>query len=123
MKNIKFGDIVVIAAVLLTAAALFAFRFFMRSDENLLLVSYGENEVFYDLGKDFSFPVENNGHTLIIEIKEGEAYVVSSTCDGQDCVNMRSISSGNETIACLPARVFLKVVSYNVEGEFDGVVG
>ncbi len=123
MKNIKFGDIVVIAAVLLTAAVLLVFRFLGRSDNSVLVVSYGDNETFYELDKDTAFPVENNGHTLIIEIKEGVASVISSTCDGQDCVNMKGISSSNETIACLPARVFLKVISDNVGEGYDGVVG
>ncbi len=123
MKNVKLGDIVVIAIVLIVAAALFVFGFFMRSDKSVLLVSYGDNEDHYDLSVDNVFTVENNGHTLVIEIKEGKAYVVSSTCDGQDCVNMGKIPSAHTTIACLPARVFLKIISDNVGEGYDGVVG
>lgn len=123
MKNVKLGDIVVIAVVLLIALALFAVRFFGRSDNNTLVVACGNNEVFYDLDEDRVFTVENNGHTLVIEIKEGRARVISSTCAGQDCVNMGEISQNNSSVACLPARVFVKIVSDSVEGGYDGVVG
>jgi len=123
MKNVKIGDIIVIAAVIFASLALLCFSLFLRSDNAVLLVSYGDSEVCYDLDEDRVITVENNGHTLIIEIKEGKASVISSTCDGQDCVNMGAIPSAHTSIACLPARVFIKIISDGVEGGYDGVVG
>ena len=123
MKDVKIGDIVVIATVVFVSLALLVFSLLMRSGNTVLLVSYGDSEEYYDLNKDTEFIVENNGHTLIVEIKEGKASVISSTCDGQDCVNMGGIPSGSSTIACLPARVFMKIVSDSDKGEYDGVVG
>ncbi len=122
MKKIKFGDIVIITVILLTAAVLFGFRFFQYADGNTLIVSYGENEFFYSLNEDRIFTVENNGHTLVVEIKNKCAGVVSSDCPEQECVNMGVIYKTNESVACVPAEFFMKIAA-DIKEEYDGIVG
>ncbi len=52
-----------------------------------------------------------NGHTLTLEVKEGQVQVLDSDCPGQDCVHSGAISRAGQSIVCLPARIVIHLES------------
>lgn len=75
----------------------------------------------YSLEKNKVIKIKQpNGHINIIEIKNGKAFMKSSTCKNQNCVQQGKINSNNQTIVCLPNKVIITVDSKK-QNEFDSV--
>jgi hypothetical protein len=55
----------------------------------------------------------------VVEIRDGQARIVSSPCTNQTCVAAGSIHARGQWLACLPNRV---LVSVNGEGAASGTV-
>ena len=122
MKKIKFGDFVIIACVLLTAATLFCFRFFGNSDGNMLFIEYDDQRQTISLDENQEITFTTNGYTVSVTIKDGKAFVSSSDCPNHNCMDMGEISEKGESVACIPARFFMKITSEKGEA-YDGIVG
>ncbi|MBQ2707561.1 MAG: NusG domain II-containing protein, partial [Clostridia bacterium] len=65
--------------------------------------------------------IEAGGVTLVLEVTDGAARVVSSDCPDGLCMAMPAISRGGGTIVCVPAEVVISAGAS--EGGLDGVAG
>lgn len=110
MRKIRFGDTVVILAVLVAAGVLFAFSLLPKDAGRYLSVSSDAGEVSYALSENRSLTIESGGHTLCIVIESQKAYVASSDCPDKTCLHQGKISSVGETVICVPSGVVLKIL-------------
>ena len=83
-----------------------------------LRIQAPSGEYVYELDTDAHFAFDGPIGTTHIEIKDGEARVVSSPCREQICVNSRPMVDTGDWTACLPNRVFLEVTGED-EAEVD----
>ena len=122
MKKFKIGDLVVISVILLITAGVFCFRFFCCDDGQAVCISVDGNEEIYSLEKDRTLEIENGGVSLKVVIEKGSVFVADSNCPEKTCLNMGRISKYGDTIACVPAKVLVKIIS-GEEAEYDYVIG
>ena len=78
----------------------------------------GDLKGTYSLAEDQ--PIEINGGTNILQIKNGKADMTEADCPDQLCVNQRAISRQGESIICLPHKVVVEVES-SESSELDAV--
>lgn len=74
----------------------------------------------YDLSKDQTIVVKQNGHTNNITIKSGTVSMEYSDCKNQVCVETGKIHDGTKPIVCLPNKVMVHIENDN-GGEIDAV--
>ena len=118
------GDLVVVSAALLTAALLFLIPWLLPTDGGAqLIVRVGDEESVYDLARDTSFTVENEGVVLTVVIENGEAYVKESDCRDGICENSARISKTGQSIVCAPGKISLSISSNKDEEGEDAVAG
>lgn len=114
----RFGDAIVVAAVLIVALA--AFWGVNSGGEGLTAVIICDGEAsYYSLHYDRT--IELDGLTVVIS--DGCVYVSESVCDDRVCVNTGKISKSGQFIACLPLKTFVKVISEGDEGYADFISG
>lgn len=71
----------------------------------------------YDLSTDFTFSIETEAGTNVVEIKDSSVRVLDSDCNGRDCIGMGKISKSGESIVCIPHRmeIYIKGDSSDVD--------
>lgn len=107
-------DVILVASVLLAAAALFcALRFSRGKGGAVSITVNGEDFGTYPLSEDADIDVKG---LLTVSVRDGKAYVSSSTCRGKTCVHERPVSRSGETIVCLPNGVVVRILG---ESEVD----
>jgi len=80
-------------------------------------------------GKKYIYPVsENNIITVtgpvgktVISIKENQVYISDSDCRDKICLSMGKISKPGQWAACLPNRVFVKIIAKSPENSGNNV--
>ena len=102
--KIKVGD-VVLALIILAAAGLIFWRFAAGGEADSVTVASESGTAVYSLENDSTFEVASAGHTLTVEIKDGEARVTASDCPDKVCVHTPAIGKRKGAIVCVPARV------------------
>ena len=120
MKLKPFDYAAVIAVALL--AVLLALPIFMRNEGSSLKITTDTEAYTLPLKDDTTHTVSSNTHTLTLEIKDGSAKVTSHTCPDGLCAAMGAISSENQTIVCLPAKIVIRVMGSENE-VLDGIAG
>ena len=75
----------------------------------------------YSLWEEQTITVGEGDTINIIEIKDGEAFMVEASCPDQLCVDQKEISYDKESIICLPNKVVITVTS-DMESDLDGIV-
>lgn len=114
MKMKMFGKSDILLAAFLIAAG-FAMSFFIsfggEGGTELDISVDGKDYGTYSLLEDQTITIKQKDRdcTNLVTIKDGIVTMESSTCSGQDCVKMSSISKTGETIVCLPNRVLLEI--------------
>lgn len=122
MKVLKAGDVAVILIILLITAGALGVRFFSAEEPAFVtLVSEGGTEV-YSLKEDRTVTVESNGITLCLVIEDESARITSSDCPSKVCVNTGGITKAGEMIACIPARVLVKITGEE-KNDYDQLLG
>jgi len=125
MKNLRLkkGDILVLAALLLIAAAVFLCLHFAGENGAVAVVEVnGVQTAALPLAEDTVYDVILDGKvTNTVEIKDGAARVISADCPDKICVHHRAIHKTGESILCLPNKVVVTVESAAGE-EVDGEV-
>lgn len=112
MKNKKIrNDIILIAAVLLTAAIFTLIFFSLRKDGAYVsVVKNGKETARYSLSENITVTLENGG-TNVLVIEDGYAFVSDASCPDKICVRHRRIRFAGEAITCLPNKTVIKIVS------------
>lgn len=105
-------DILWIVIILLVAGVVFFFyRQYQAKFSSLSVRITQYDMVLYQapLIEDHHFVLPEND-ALVIEVKNGEAYFVSSDCPDQICVNSGVQHKAGQRAACLPNGVILQIV-------------
>ncbi len=109
MKLKPFDYAAVITVALL--AVLMALPIFMQNEGSSLKITTDTETYVIPLGLNTTHTVSSNTHTLTLEIKDDSARVTAHTCPDGLCAAMGAISSENQTIVCLPAKIVIRVMS------------
>jgi len=119
-KFIKKADVALFFILLLFGLLLSTFSIFSgTSGQNVEVQVAGKVYGIYDLSKNQTVEIEENGHTNKITIKDGSVQMTYSDCKNQICVKDGSIHLTNESIVCLPNKVMVEITGG--EEEYDAI--
>ena len=116
--------IILILACLLTfwLYSVFWFDPNQQGEADTLLIQFADNTpVEYSLNQDKIINVEGQIGPSLIEIKQGKARFIHSSCRNQFCVFHGWLSVAGDATACLPNRI-----SISLKGEindYDAIAG
>ena len=120
-SRLKWGDFVIIAAVLALAAALTAW-FAWGASDGQLYAEIWQDDVLVErvlLTDDTDRTIDLDGHNVIV-LAGRTARVASADCHDQVCVRTGTLTHAGQVAVCLPNRVILKLVGET--GEIDAIV-
>ncbi len=111
MKRVwKWGDAVVVGAVLL--AALFVFLLFLPKEEAAYAAVYLDGTLIdtLPLNEDVQITYTGNYHSTVT-VRDGKVAVTASDCPGEDCVHSGWIDTPARSIVCLPGRLEIRITA------------
>lgn len=112
----KKNDLILIGAILLVIAIIFAVTTFTKEPGAYVTVKVDGKDVgSYSLSVDGEY--ELNGGTNILKIENGKAYLIEADCPDHLCVKQGKVSMTGETITCLPNK--LTVTVHGTDSELD----
>lgn len=115
--GIRRGDVLLSAALLVIAAALFAHFVSMPTPSKAVIEQNGSVAHTIALPAQHAlYEVEGEGCNLTIEVDRSRARVLASDCPDQVCVRTGWLTRSSRMAVCLPAKVVLRV-----EGEAPDV--
>ncbi|MCW8932762.1 MAG: NusG domain II-containing protein [Gammaproteobacteria bacterium] len=121
----KPADIIIlISAGLLTfwLYSVFWFDSTHQGDADRLLVQFADNPpVEYSLNKEQIINIKGNIGPTLIEIKQGKARFIHSSCRNQFCVFHGWLTVPGDTTACLPNRISISLKG--TSSEYDAIAG
>ncbi|MDR3766045.1 MAG: NusG domain II-containing protein [Butyricicoccus sp.] len=121
--NLKKGDLVIIAIVLLLAALVFA-PFALAPSQSLTCEITQDDEtirrVRLGAGYQETITIEGDSVTNVIQIEDDCVYFASSDCPDQVCVRTGKLTRAGQIAVCLPNRVVVRLVG--AQDEVDAVV-
>ncbi len=103
--KLRYGDFIVVGAVLVLSITLFAFSFF-SSDERLTaeISLDGETAVQVSLSTLTQSETVRVGNCEILLERDGVTFI-SSDCPDKLCIKSGKLKKAGDTMACLPERV------------------
>ena len=119
--RLKWGDFIIIGAVLLLAAALTALMA-QNTAGGRLYAEVWQNDVLVErvaLTDETDRTIALDGHNVIV-LAGKTARVESADCHDQVCVRTGTLTRAGQVAVCLPNRVVLKLVGET--GEIDAIV-
>ena len=93
------------------------------SSSNTVYVKTDDSEFYIDLSENTTKSVTSNGHTLSLEIKDGEVRVTDSDCPDKLCEKVGWIKDSSQIIVCAPAKVLIRIQSPGGESDADFIAG
>lgn len=122
INTFKKGDLLAIAVVLLSAAAVFLLFLPRGSREAAAAEIYQNGRLLMTvpLEQDREFPVEGD-YRNTVTVLNGSIAITDSDCPGRDCVHSGAIRSPGRSLVCLPNALEIRVVSGQTDVDF--VVG
>ncbi len=120
--GLKPGDVFLMAGILLLALALFLLPFLKEqgTQAEIFIAATGQRQVI-SLEEDGLYPISSGEMRLVLQVSQGEAFMVESPCPDRVCVNSPAISRPGQSIVCLPAGVVVRVLGEGAT--VDGVSG
>ena len=115
-KKIGKQELILLAAILAVAAALFAWNRFRHSEPAVLVEVTVNGKVveMFNLNEDTDYVIESNEHgipgTNHLIIKDGEAWISEASCPDKVCVYQGKVSHEGEMIVCLPNLVIVRIM-------------
>lgn len=119
--RLKWGDFIIIGAVLLLAAALTVLMA-QNTAGGRLYAEVWQNDVLVErvaLTEETDRTIDLDGHNVIV-LAGKTARVESADCHDQVCVRTGTLTRAGQVAVCLPNRVVLKLVGET--GEIDAIV-
>lgn len=122
--HLKRGDIAVIAAVVFISFMILAIQAFRTegNGELYVVIICGEIRERFKLDENKTVIIENEGYTLKVQIQDGYTFVISADCPDLECKNNKAISKDGSFIACVPARILVKITK-DGDGDIDFMSG
>ena len=107
----RWGDAVVILAVLLLAGASFFLLIAGSRPGASAVITTPEGEITWELSRDNTWELTGrDGIPVVIEAADGRIRFYSSGCPDQICVHSGWLSRAGQSAACVPAGVALRLV-------------
>lgn len=120
-SRLKWGDFVIVGAVLVLAAALTAALAAATQGDRLYAEVWQDNQLVERValtdGTDRT--IDLDGHNVIV-LSGKSARMASADCRDQVCVRTGTLTRAGQVAVCLPNRVVLKIVGES--GEIDAIV-
>lgn len=116
------ADFILIIVFLLFVLLFYLVKNNYNHNDNLVEI-YVNNELYgsYNLQDDYDVEIfHDNIHTNTLSIKGGIAKMTYSTCKNQLCKKQQGICLCNESICCLPNKVYVVIVS-SVNKDYDAI--
>lgn len=109
MKKRK-NDIMLVAAVIIVAALIWAFTRMTQKDGAYAVVTV-DGEVYgtYPLDTDTEVRIGDNEHYNVLVIKDGEAEITEASCPDKLCVKQGKAEYDGQSIICLPNKVVVEI--------------
>ena len=120
-SKMKWGDFVIIGAVLLLTGAMLAF-FAAKASGDTLYAEVWQNDTLIErvqLTDATDRTIKLDGNTIVLSGKT--AKMADADCRDQVCVRTGTLTHAGQAAVCLPHRVVLKLVGVNDSG-IDAVV-
>lgn len=120
-SRLKWGDFVIIGAVLVLAAALAAWFAIGTQGDRLYAEVWQDNALIerVALTDETDRTIDLDGHNVIV-LSGKTACMASADCHDQVCVRTGMLTRAGQVAVCLPNRVVLKIVGET--GEIDAIV-
>ena len=112
-SKMKWGDFVIIGAVLLLAGAMLAF-FAAKASGDTLYAEVWQNDTLIErvqLTDATDRTIKLDGNTIVLSGKT--AKMADADCRDQVCVRTGTLTHAGQAAVCLPHRVVLKLVGVN----------
>lgn len=123
----KWGDFVIIGAVLALAGAMLAF-FALRASGDTLYAEVWQNDQLIErvaLTDSTDKTIDLDGHNVdghnVIVLHGKTAEIQSADCPDQVCVRTGRLTRAGQVAVCLPNRVILKLTGTSTDG-IDAIV-
>lgn len=120
-SRLKWGDFVIVGAVLVLAAALTVVLAAGTQGDRLYAEVWQDNQLVERValtdGTDRT--IDLDGHNVIV-LSGKSARMASADCRDQVCVRTGTLTRAGQVAVCLPNRVVLKIVGES--GEIDAIV-
>ena len=119
-KYIKKADIILLIVLIVIGLASTVFITMSKSNGSTVIIEQnGKMYGKYSLFEDKTIEIKGDKTSNIVQIKDGKVKMTESTCKNQVCVRHSEISSGGESIICLPNRVVVRIEGKG--GGYDAV--
>lgn len=88
MKAVKRNDLILLICIVIAGIILLCAlsAIFLGKGQTVVVKVNGEEYARLPLDKDTEFPIEANGGSNLLIIKDGEAWIESASCPKQICV-------------------------------------
>ena len=119
-KYIKKADIILLIVLIVIGLASTVFVTMSKSNGSTVIIEQnGKMYGKYSLYEDKTINIKGDKTSNTVQIKDGKVKMTESTCKNQVCVRHSEISSGGESIICLPNRVIVRIEGKG--GGYDAV--
>jgi len=110
-RSIKRGDLIFIVFCAALIGAFFILYKTVSPVSGKEVIIEVENKAFGSYPLSENRVIEVNGILGIstVVIKDGEVYMEESPCPNKVCIHMGKISDVNDTIVCIPNRIYITV--------------
>ncbi len=119
-QYIRKADIILLIVLVIVGLAATAYVAVSKTGGDTVIIEQrGKMYGKYSLFENRTVTIEGEQCKNIVTIKNGEVWMHESTCKNQVCVRHSRISSGGESIICLPNRVVVRIEGKG--GGYDAV--
>jgi hypothetical protein len=122
---LKPADIIILLSASLFCLWLYSVFWFdsiQQGEADTLLIQFADHApTEYDLSKDQIINIEGHIGPTLIEIKQGKARFIHSSCRNQFCVFHGWLSVSGDTTACLPNRISISLKG--TVSDYDAIAG
>jgi len=121
LNKLKIGDFIIIAAVLIIGF-LPVLRNGNGQTQSFSIIMDGNESTTIPANIDTIVTVNGRLGPIVIEIKNGSAYVKSSSCSGKICVKTGAITKPGQAIACVPNRLLIIAEGKRKQDKIDAIL-
>lgn len=123
-KRIGKNDLILIGVLLTIALLIFVIGNYVYGKAGAKVVITIDGEIYgtYSLEEEQTIAIKKKDKTTnILQIKDGQASMITADCPDQLCVHQNAITKEGQTIVCLPNRVVVEIEGDAEKQELDAI--
>ena len=122
-NKLTFADVVVCFAIaLITLGLSLSFAFSKNEKPCKIEVIVQNQSSVYSLEENDAIGIESCGFRYVIEISDGEAFILSATCPDKTCAHMKPIGKRDGSIVCIPGELIIKTLNERGDGDDADII-